>query len=100
MHKVHLLSGCDIDFVLTSGGHNAGIVSEPGHRGRHYYTAHQARGTCYTDPDRWLEAANECQGSWWDAWLPWLVRHAGEQVPARVPEPGLCPAPGTYVLQR
>jgi polyhydroxyalkanoate synthase len=100
VHKVHLLSGCDIAFVLTSGGHNAGIVSEPGHKGRHYYAAQQGRGTCYTDPDRWLEGATECQGSWWDAWLPWLARHAGEPVPARLPEEGLCAAPGTYVLQR
>ncbi|MGH7227167.1 MAG: PHA/PHB synthase family protein, partial [Gemmataceae bacterium] len=30
VYKIHLLNEGDITFVLTSGGHNAGIVSEPG----------------------------------------------------------------------
>ena len=29
--KVHLLTDTDVTFLLTTGGHNAGIVSEPGH---------------------------------------------------------------------
>ena len=36
VHKLHLLNSEDLTFVLTSGGHNAGIVSEPGHPHRHY----------------------------------------------------------------
>src|SRR3546814_8281953 len=36
VHKIHLLTGAEITFALTSGGHNAGIVSEPGHKGRSY----------------------------------------------------------------
>src|SRR3546814_3902936 len=27
VHKIHLLTGAEITFALTSGGHNAGIVS-------------------------------------------------------------------------
>ncbi len=101
VHKVHLMPSCEVQFVLTSGGHNAGIVSEPGHKGRHYYTALQARGACYTDPDRWIEAAEERDGSWWEEWMSWLERVApGPELPARQPINGLCPAPGTYVLER
>ncbi|MES2317146.1 MAG: alpha/beta fold hydrolase [Pseudomonadota bacterium] len=101
VHKIHLLSQCEVQFVLTSGGHNAGIVSEPGHAGRHYYTALHPRGGCYTDPERWVETAEERDGSWWEEWLRWLERVSpGPQVPARQVEQGLCGAPGSYVLER
>jgi polyhydroxyalkanoate synthase len=36
VYKLHLLSDTEITFVLASGGHNAGIVSEPGHPRRSY----------------------------------------------------------------
>ena len=101
VHKMHLLSACEVQFVLTSGGHNAGIVSEPGHKGRHYYTATHSRGGCYIDPDRWVEMADERDGSWWVEWIAWLERVSpGDQVPAREVQDGLEPAPGRYVLER
>ncbi len=101
VHKIHLLSSCDIDFVLTTGGHNAGIVSEPGHRGRSYYHAHRPKGDCYLDPDRWVETAGQHDGSWWPEWQSWLERiSSGARVPARKVPPGLGPAPGHYVLER
>ena len=88
-------------FVLTSGGHNAGIVSEPGHRGRHYYSKLQRKGDCYTDPDRWVEHADAHDGSWWPEWTAWLERVSrSPQVASRALADGLCPAPGTYVLER
>jgi polyhydroxyalkanoate synthase len=101
VHKIHLMSSCDVQFVLTSGGHNAGIVSEPGHKGRHYYTKVQHQGDCYTDPDRWIEIAQERDGSWWEEWMRWFDRtDPAPEVPARAVGAGLCPAPGTYVLER
>lgn len=101
VHKIHLLSGCEVSFVLTSGGHNAGIVSEPGHHGRHYYTALRHKGECYTDADRWVELADERNGSWWVEWIGWLDRVSHEpQVSARAIGDALDRAPGRYVLER
>ena len=40
--KLHLLSSAELTFVLTTGGHNGGIVSEPG-RGKRQYQIHTAR---------------------------------------------------------
>ncbi|MEO7578942.1 MAG: alpha/beta fold hydrolase [Massilia sp.] len=101
VHKIHLVPGCDVRFVLTSGGHNAGIVSEPGHRGRHYFVAERDKGDCYLDPDRWLDSAEEHEGSWWPEWSAWLDRSSGgARVAARTVGPGLGQAPGQYVLEK
>jgi polyhydroxyalkanoate synthase len=101
VHKLHLLASCDIDFILTSGGHNAGIVSEPGHKGRRYLQSRQPKDSCYVDPVRWLDQAEEYEGSWWPAWTAWLGRvSTAPMVAARQPAPGLDPAPGRYVLER
>jgi polyhydroxyalkanoate synthase len=101
VHRVHLLAACDVTFVLTSGGHNAGIVSEPGHRGRHYYSAARHRGECYIDADTWVEQAAEHKGSWWPEWLAWLeAETGGGREPARAIVQSLGPAPGRYVLER
>ena len=31
-YKINLLTDTDVTYLLTSGGHNAGVISEPGHR--------------------------------------------------------------------
>lgn len=101
VHRIHLLADCDVTFVLTSGGHNAGIVSEPGHRGRHFYSLERHRGDCYIDADSWLDCAIPHEGSWWPAWTEWLARRSGgPKVAARAVGPSLAPAPGQYVLER
>jgi polyhydroxyalkanoate synthase len=106
VYKLNLFTDCEVTFVLTSGGHNAGIVSEPGHRGRHYRLGLRRPGDRYVDPDRWLGAAEQKQGSWWPEWIEWLgARGSGKAIEPRsgAPEHGLsplCPAPGTYVMQR
>ncbi len=106
VYKIHLLSGAPIDFVLASGGHNAGIVSEPGHANRSYRShpaSTQAQAAGYSSPDEWLNSAERTEGSWWPHWQQWLVRHAGRE---RVAPPAmglgrvLGPAPGNFVLQR
>ncbi|HEX8011306.1 MAG TPA: alpha/beta fold hydrolase [Casimicrobiaceae bacterium] len=103
VYKLHLLTDTEITFALTSGGHNAGIVSEPGHPHRHYRIGTRAAEGLYEDPDVWLAAAAAKTGSWWPAWATWLAAHSGAAVaPPPMGAAGyapLCEAPGTYVLQ-
>ena len=102
--KFHILADGDITFVLTNGGHNAGILSEPGHRGRHFRMATHRHGDRYVDPASWLEANPPRDGSWWPAWIAWLAERSGAPVaPPSLGLPGtvfapLEPAPGRYVL--
>ncbi|WP_397541724.1 alpha/beta fold hydrolase [Roseovarius salis] len=106
VYKTKLFTDCELDFLLTSSGHNGGIVSEPGHPRRHYRVGHRRAGALYMDPDTWLAEHAPQEGSWWPVWGKWLARHSG----GRVAPPGigaadrgyppLCAAPGTYVLQK
>jgi polyhydroxyalkanoate synthase subunit PhaC len=104
VHKLHLLTNVDTTFVLTSGGHNVGIVNPPGVAGRSFQALTQLHDGPYLDPDAWLQAAPSHEGSWWPHWFGWLQAHSGplERPPAMgAPNaPPLCPAPGTYVLQK
>jgi polyhydroxyalkanoate synthase subunit PhaC len=99
--KIQLLTKTEITFLLTSGGHNAGIVSEPGHPGRHYRVHTKAMKDHYLHRDRWLAIAERGEGSWWPKWVEWLTAHStGEQKPVEPRrETALCDAPGTYVLK-
>lgn len=106
VYKINLLADADVTFVLTSGGHNAGIVSEPGHRGRHFRVSHNAPGARYVDPETWFLINHSIDGSWWPAWADWLERKtSGRTAPPTMgaPEknyPPLAAAPGSYVLER
>jgi len=104
VYKIALFTDTELTFVLTNGGHNAGIVSEPGHRGRHYLSATRHPGDRYVDPATWAARASHFEGSWWTQWAAWLgERSTVERVappPMGAPErglPPLCPAPGTYI---
>ncbi len=105
VYKFNLLSDTDVTFVLTSGGHNAGIVSEPGHPHRHYRIRTKTKDESYTDPERWAKETEMTEGSWWPALAEWLAENSGE--PIKPPRMGakakgyapLCDAPGTYVFQ-
>lgn len=101
VHKIHLVPNCELTFVLASGGHNGGIVSEPGHRNRHYHIATRRQGDCYLDPDSWVAGAEQRDGSWWPAWSAWLARNsAAGQVALREVGAGIGAAPGSYILER
>ena len=103
VYKLHLLP-LDVTFVLTSGGHNAGIVSEPGHKGRHFQLHHRPPTEAYVSPERWQANVPHTEGSWWPQWQAWLAQHSGTPTsPPRMGLPGrrrkLPDAPGHYVLQ-
>ena len=104
--KLNLVSDADVTFVLTSGGHNAGIVSEPGHKHRHFRISHSPSGERYIDPDTWYLSNPVVEGSWWPAWAEWLEKNsAGRAAPpplgaADKGYPPLGAAPGRYVFER
>ncbi len=106
VYKVHLLTDTDVTFVLTNGGHNAGIVSEPGHDGRHYRIRFSPENEAFMSADRWTMEAAKHDGSWWPAWVDWLRQQSsGEHAPPPMggKSASLAPkmdAPGSYVLQQ
>ena len=50
-YKINLLTDTDVTYLLTSGGHNAGIVSEPGHDGRSFQVMTKVTDAHYVDPE-------------------------------------------------
>jgi polyhydroxyalkanoate synthase len=105
VYKIHLLTDTEVTFLLTTGGHNAGIVSDIGHAGRSYQVRTKPGDEHYLDPDAWAASAPRRDGSWWPAWVAWLKQRSGALGPLPAlgaPSKGLpqlCDAPGTYVLQ-
>lgn len=102
VYKIHQLTQGPVSFVLTRGGHNAGILSEPGHPGRSYQTLTLAADAPRLTPEQWREQALTQEGSWWPAWSAWLGTLSTGEVAARQPvaQAELGPAPGRYVLTR
>jgi polyhydroxyalkanoate synthase len=105
VYKTQLFTDCDLTFVLTKGGHNSGILSEPGHPRRHYRISHRRAGGHYIGPDAWHQQQPVESGSWWPAWIKWLVaKNSGTVAPPKTGARSkgfapLCAAPGSYVLQ-
>jgi polyhydroxyalkanoate synthase subunit PhaC len=102
-----LTRSTDYTFLLTSGGHNAGIVSGPVHpRRRHRVRTWLTAGETLT-PQAWMESTPPQPGSWWPVWQHWLEQHSTAAL-AQPPAlgsgdsgyPALADAPGEYVLQK
>jgi polyhydroxyalkanoate synthase len=91
------LLGGKVRYVLSSGGHVAGIVNPPGPKAW-YETA----SSNPADAASWRAAATRHSGSWWQDWTRWAGRRAGNRVtpPAmgssQYPPTG--DAPGDYIL--
>ena len=107
VYRIHRLTGSEIMFVLTTGGHNVGIVNPPradtaariSHR-----AALRRAGAPHQGADRWALDATVHAGSWWPTWHAWLAAHSA---PLQAPLPlggrgrhaleSLGDAPGSYV---
>jgi polyhydroxyalkanoate synthase len=107
VYKVdNLVRSDDFSFLLTSGGHNAGIVAGPVHPRRRYRIKTRRLADPHLPPQEWLDAATQHDGSWWPAWQAWLAAHSSAMTrPPRfgAPAQGYRPlddAPGRYVRQR
>ncbi len=105
VYKIHSQTSADVTFVLSNGGHNAGIVNPPGNPRRYHQIASHDDLAAYLDPESWQAQAVHHAGSWWPCWQDWLLRRSGDRVeppPTGAPQSGyrpVCDAPGTYVHQ-
>ncbi len=105
VYKIQMLADADVTFVLSNGGHNAGIVNPPGHPHRHHQIALHKEHNKYIDPDAWQKRAAHHEGSWWPCWRDWLIKQSSEQIsppPMDAPQSGhvaLGDAPGKYVFE-
>ena len=103
-YKINLQTETAVTYLLTTGGHNAGIVSEPGHPGRNFRVG--TKDHHYLDPERFLAEAQRKDGSWWPEWVAWLDERSGAAtIVQAMGAPGagyrvLGDAPGTYVFQQ
>ena len=105
-YKINLQAETDVTYLLTSGGHNAGIVSEPDHPGPGFRINTKRTSDHYLDPERFVAEVPRQDGSWWPEWAAWLGERSGP--PAALPPmgapqagyPALEDAPGTFVLAK
>ena len=108
VYKVgRLVRSADYTFCLTSGGHNAGIISGPQHPKRRHRVHASKAGSRLLSPEKFMEKAGLHQGSWWPTFAAWLAAHSSK---TRVAPPAMgaakqglkpvCDAPGEYVLAK
>jgi polyhydroxyalkanoate synthase subunit PhaC len=95
-YKTLALMGGKVHYVLTSGGHIAGIVNPPGPKAWFEATSHAV-----AHPEKWRAAAAKHNGSWWQDWAEWSSARAGELIkPPHMGNhryPAIGDAPGEYV---
>jgi polyhydroxyalkanoate synthase len=93
--STRLLSG-PVRYVLSSGGHIAGIVNPPGSKGWYLTGQHHPQSA-----DEWREQATRHDGSWWEDWATWSAGNSGPLVgpppTGSRKYPVICNGPGDYV---
>jgi polyhydroxyalkanoate synthase subunit PhaC len=100
-----LTRSVDYTFLLTSGGHNAGIISGPVHPRRRHRVRTWSNAVEVLPPKTWFETTTPQAGSWWPVWQHWLAEHSTDARVAPPPigtalHPPIADAPGEYVLQK
>jgi polyhydroxyalkanoate synthase len=95
------LIGGDARFVLAASGHVAGVINPPARNKR----SHWLNDDLESDPQGWVDAAEEKPGSWWPDWDAWMRRHSNGTVsaptaPGNENYPAIEPAPGRYVKEK
>jgi polyhydroxyalkanoate synthase len=96
-YKTGGLMGGNVRYVLSSGGHIAGIVNPPGPK-----AWHEAADFTGQDPEAWRASNSKHRGSWWEDWTTWSESRAGALIkPPHMgsrQHPAIADAPGGYVL--
>ena len=94
----------DYTFLLTSGGHNAGIVSGPVNPKRRHSLRYWDDASAVGSVAEFQAGAGQRGGSWWPSWQHWLAAHSAPELvappPMGNPAAGYAPlgdAPGEYV---
>lgn len=96
---VNLLGG-KTEFVLSSSGHIQAIVNPPTNRKAKFRHMEEAPA----DTETFEKNATPVEGTWWLHWSDWMADRSTKEKAApksigNTEFPGLCPAPGTYVVQ-
>ncbi|MEM1398621.1 MAG: class I poly(R)-hydroxyalkanoic acid synthase, partial [Pseudomonadota bacterium] len=73
-----------VTFCLSGSGHIAGVVNPPA-AGKYGYWLNAETPK---NPDAWLRAADQHEGSWWPEWRKWVAKQSGKKVAARTPGDG------------
>jgi len=104
VYKINYLTSAQVTCCLTSGGHNAGVISGPQHPRRRHRVATRQPGDKFVDIKTWEETHEPVQGSWWPTWNAWLDERSPNK--RKPPSMGaakkgykvLRDAPGKYVF--
>jgi polyhydroxyalkanoate synthase subunit PhaC len=104
-YRATSLLGGDVRYVLSSGGHIAGIVNPPGPKPWYETTDPASPATPGQAPEQtaeqWREGATRHSGSWWADWADWAGTRAGPRIdPPPLGSqryPAIDDAPGAYV---
>ena len=95
-----------LPFLLTAGGHNAGIVCGLVHPKRRYRIATRRLVDPHLAPGDQVESATRHEGAWWPVWQQWLAKRSSGARSSR--QRWCCPqghmawsedAPGQYIRQ-